>query len=93
MSEADLAFVRSISVMATQADRCRWSKDGTHAVERATNESAFIVEAKHKVTVGRVSVFEGGWVTGNLGAQGREYRVRPQGHRWLIEQTSMSWIS
>ncbi len=55
---------------------------------------AAIMHARQRTRVGADSaVVDGGWQIGNLGGQGRDYRVTRRREGWLIEHGSSMTVS
>jgi hypothetical protein len=93
VGEPDLAFVRSRSPNVHNLDRCTW-RDGALVVDAQTGAPAAIMHARQRTRVGADSaVVDGGWQIGNLGGQGRDYRVTRRREGWLIEHGSSMTVS
>lgn len=93
LSEAEMAFLRTKSRAVERADRCAMADHGG-VRDTVTKETAIIVHVRRTKALGADGgEFDGGQTYGNLGGEGRNYRVTRSAGGWRIEQGFIMWIS
>jgi hypothetical protein len=93
LTDADLAHLRQVSPRVSGEGACRMGDDGM-VRERGTGAQGVYY---HVRLLGRSATgsgtFDAGRIYGNLGGDGRTYRVNRTARGWAIAQNQAGWIS